>query len=95
MKPSRGVIRAAFPDHLILSEESDLASDIADWQPPDGFWWIIDPIDGTSNYARRLPSWSVSIAAGKGQTLLASATYDVTRDDLFVAGKRHGRYPQR
>jgi len=89
-KAIQGVIRAAFPDHLILSEESDLADDIDNWTPPDGFWWIIDPIDGTSNYARGMPSWSVSIAAGKGEDLLAAAVYDVTRDHLFSAGKGLG-----
>ena len=86
----QGVIRAAFPDHLILSEESDLADDIDNWQPPPGVWWIIDPIDGTSNYARGLPSWSVSIAAGQGENLLAAAVYDVTRDDMFAAGRGLG-----
>jgi myo-inositol-1(or 4)-monophosphatase len=89
-KAIQGVIRAAFPDHVIVSEESEQAKDIAGWTPPEGFWWIIDPIDGTSNYARGMPSWSVSIAAGKGQSLLASAVYDVLRDQLFSAGKGLG-----
>jgi myo-inositol-1(or 4)-monophosphatase len=86
----QGVIRAAFPDHLILSEESEFAKDIDTWQPPDDTWWIIDPIDGTSNYARGMPSWSVSIAVGRGQTLLAATVYDVTRADLFAAGRGLG-----
>lgn len=77
------VIKGACPDDYILSEESEAAKDLKTWQPPEGFWWCIDPIDGTSNFARGIPSWSISIAVFKGTQPYAAAVYDVTRDDLF------------
>jgi myo-inositol-1(or 4)-monophosphatase len=79
------VIQRKHPTHVILSEESDAGKNIASWQPPDVIYWIIDPIDGTANFARGLPSWSISIAVAQGEQLLAGVVYDVARDDLFAA----------
>lgn len=55
----RAELRAAFPDHAIFSEESAAAGDGVDAATPT---WIIDPIDGTSNFSRGLPLFSISIA---------------------------------
>ena len=47
----------AFPDHAVLSEERDTT-----YSPIQDFTWVIDPLDGTTNFARGLPIWGVSIA---------------------------------
>jgi myo-inositol-1(or 4)-monophosphatase len=72
-------LRAAFPDHRILSEEAgslDGAGEIL---------WVIDPLDGTTNFAHGLPCFSVSIGCLREDELLCGAVYDPTRDDLFTA----------
>src|SRR5512134_1893698 len=57
------VILERYPDHHILAEEDPAASPDKDghWRIPDGVVWIIDPLDGTTNYASTLPLVSVSI----------------------------------
>lgn len=83
-----GRIRAAFPDHGFMPEEAD--SDLPQGGP---VLWIIDPIDGTTNYSRGLPHFAVSIAAvhnpAAGPPLvddvLAAAVYDPMLDELFTA----------
>ncbi len=75
-------IRAAFPEHGFLAEEED--SNLPTSGP---VIWIIDPIDGTTNYSRQQPIYCVSIAArdASGQ-IVAGAIYDPMQDELFSAG---------
>lgn len=61
----RGAIRARFPTHKIYSEES--AHALADLSAPD--CWVVDPLDGTNNYAYGLPIWGISIAYAKAGEL--------------------------
>ena len=81
------IIKAHYPDHDILSEE--LA------HKPEGhsdYCWIIDPLDGTTNYSRRYPSFSVSIAVSfKGEVILG-VVYDPFRDQLFRAQRGEGAH---
>jgi myo-inositol-1(or 4)-monophosphatase len=83
-------IRAAFPNHGFLTEEDDPSL------PEDGpVIWVIDPIDGTSNYSRQVPNYCVSIGAAVRQEPqeptserylpVAGAIYDPMRDELFSA----------
>lgn len=75
-------LAAAFPEDGRISEES-VGNDAAGL-------WVIDPIDGTSNFARGIPHFAVSIAfCLKGQTEIG-AIYDPMADDLFVARRGHG-----
>ncbi len=74
-----GRIRSAFPDHGILSEES---SEILS---PSSFRWIVDPLDGTTNYAHGYPCFCVSIAVERDGEILAGAVYDPLLDELFTA----------
>lgn len=79
------VIKNHFPDHAFLTEES----------PPSGdskSRWIIDPIDGTTNYAHTYPVAAVSIAYENNGTLLAGGVYDPFRDELFSAFKGEGAF---
>ena len=82
-------IQAHYPDHGFLTEEEDSTL------PEDGpIIWIIDPIDGTTNYSRQVPEFCVSIAAcqpvANGYQPIAAAIYDPMRDELFSAAKGQG-----
>ena len=78
-------ISRLFPDHGILAEERGAKAGTSAYR------WIIDPLDGTTNYAHGVPHFCVTLAvelAGKG--VLAGATYDPIRDEMFLAGKGKG-----
>ncbi len=78
----------AYPQHAILAEESgrEHGNQQSDYQ------WIIDPLDGTTNFIHGLPIYAVSIAlAFRGQVQQA-VVYDPTRNDLFHASKGRGAY---
>lgn len=77
-------LQARYPDHAILGEESGFT-------PGDGaLRWIVDPLDGTTNYAHRVPHFCVSVAVDGPGGLLAGAILDPIRDELFSAAKGHG-----
>ena len=83
------VLREAYPDYGILAEESEPIpgkDDGADYQ------WVIDPLDGTTNFIHGFPQYAVSIAlAHKGQ-LNQAVVYDVLRNEMFTASKGGGAY---
>jgi len=81
-----GEIRRQFPDHGILSEESDAIIGA------ETIRWIIDPLDGTTNYAHGYPVFCVSIAVEKDGQVMLGVIYDPTREDLFVAQHEEGAY---
>ncbi len=81
------VIRTAFPDHLILSEE-DPGADTK--QLTDEPTWIIDPLDGTSNYMAEIPLFGITVALVKNKETELGIIYDPLHDDLFVAEKGKG-----
>jgi myo-inositol-1(or 4)-monophosphatase len=56
------------------------------------YCWIIDPLDGTSNYLHGLPHWSVAIALEKDKEIIAGVIYDPLRDEMFWAEKGIGAY---
>ena len=74
-----------YPDHAILGEEGSAGN-------PDGpYTWIVDPLDGTSNYARGMSPWGVSIAVREtGGPLLAGVILDPLRDELFAVERGGG-----
>lgn len=72
-------IRKAFPTHNIISEEEGSVNNNSEYD------WIIDPLDGTVNYANNIPIFSVSIALSKNGQLIACAVYQPMLDELFSA----------
>jgi myo-inositol-1(or 4)-monophosphatase len=76
-------VRERFPDHAILAEESGV-------RRGDGLRWIIDPLDGTTNYSHRVPHFAVSIAVDSTDGLLVGVVYDPLRRELFSAAKGRG-----
>ena len=69
-------IRSAYPADAILSEEGG-------GQEGEGVRWLVDPLDGTTNFAHGLPIFSVSIACVGAEGLLLGVIYDPTREELF------------
>jgi myo-inositol-1(or 4)-monophosphatase len=81
-------ILAAYPGHGILAEESGREHGARDSE----FVWIIDPLDGTTNFIHGFPVYAVSIAlAVKGQVQQA-VVYDPSRNDLFYASRGRGAF---
>jgi len=78
-------IRTTFPEHAILAEESGL-SDI----PSAEYRWLVDPLDGTTNFAHGLPLFAVALALQQDDRLILAVTYDPLRDELFVAQAGQG-----
>ncbi|RTE86219.1 MULTISPECIES: inositol-1-monophosphatase [Gammaproteobacteria] len=78
-------IKKSYPRHSILAEESGLdQGDDADYQ------WVIDPLDGTTNFMRGIPHFCVSIALTVKGVPQHAVVYDPIRDDLFTASKGSG-----
>jgi myo-inositol-1(or 4)-monophosphatase len=76
----------AYPGHGILAEESGQAAG----DPDSEFQWIIDPLDGTTNFIHGFPQYAVSIALAKNGVLEQAVVYDPTRNELFTATKGAG-----
>src|ERR1700758_4345766 len=87
MRSERAVVEtilASFPDHGIIAEEETSI------QNESGYRWVIDPLDGTTNYAHGYPCFSVSIALEHEGDVIAGVVYDPMRDELFAARKGKG-----
>ncbi len=80
-------ISSHYPKHSILAEESGEAIIKGG---DETFKWIIDPLDGTTNYAHGYPCFCVNIALEHDGEIVVGVTYDPTRDELFAAEKGHG-----
>jgi myo-inositol-1(or 4)-monophosphatase len=72
-------IQREFPDHAILAEESGRSKMISEYQ------WVIDPLDGTTNFANGIPIFSVTIGLFKSNSPILGVTYDPLRDEMFLA----------
>jgi myo-inositol-1(or 4)-monophosphatase len=81
-------IRSHYPRHAILAEESGETVAVV---AGDNSWkWIIDPLDGTTNYAHGYPCFCVTLAVEHQGEIVIGVTYDPTRDELFAAEKGQG-----
>jgi myo-inositol-1(or 4)-monophosphatase len=79
-KAVRAVIAEHFPEHGILGEEAPSME-----QLDRPYCWVVDPLDGTINYAHGLPCYGVSVAVASGGKLLAGVVYDPERKESFAA----------
>jgi myo-inositol-1(or 4)-monophosphatase len=75
----------AYPSHSILAEESGASG-------KSEFQWIIDPLDGTTNFLHGFPQYAVSIALAHKSVVVQAVIYDPVRNDLFTATRGHGAY---
>ena len=80
-----GVIRDAYPEHAILAEESGPSGE-------SEYRWIIDPLDGTTNFIHGFPQYAVSIALAHKGVLTQAVIYDPTRNELFTASRGRGAF---
>lgn len=79
-------IKDCYPDHGILAEEEGI------FKAESDYLWIIDPLDGTTNYAHNFPIYAVSIALEYKGEVIVGAIYDPNLDELFTAEKKKGAY---
>jgi myo-inositol-1(or 4)-monophosphatase len=80
-------IKQEFPDHGFLAEEDDV-----DVINESGYVWVIDPVDGTVNYANGIPMFCVSIGLRKGNEMLVGVVFSPVLNELFWAAKGQGAY---
>ncbi|MFQ5813903.1 MAG: inositol monophosphatase family protein [Anaerolineae bacterium] len=81
------IIRSRYPDHDIWAEEAEQTPDDA-----SDYCWIVDPLDGTTNYSRGFPCFSVSIALSQRGEVILGVVYDPLRDQLFRAQRGQNAY---
>src|SRR5690606_18672655 len=91
----RNLIRTHFPHHAILGEEgvlpgSNAAIEALEKAISEEYLWIIDPIDGTTNFVHGFPFFSVSIALAYQGEVIVGVIYDPTFNEMFVAEKGKG-----
>ena len=77
-------IQREFPEHAILAEESGRNKTISEYQ------WVIDPLDGTTNFAHGIPIFSVTLALFHNNSPILGVTYDPLRDEMFSTESGHG-----
>jgi myo-inositol-1(or 4)-monophosphatase len=79
------LLRETYPDHAILAEESGSSGE-------SEYQWIIDPLDGTTNFIHGFPQYAVSIGLAHKGVLTHAVVFDTTRNDLFYASKGSGAF---
>ena len=79
------VLKASYPEHAFLGEETGLS------HQADNIW-IIDPLDGTTNFLHGFPQYCISIALEEKGEITQAVIYDPNRNDLFTATKGQGAY---
>jgi len=82
------VLHATYPDHAILAEEGTAKGANADAE----YLWIIDPLDGTTNFLHGFPQYCVSIALQHKGQITQGVIYDPVRNDLFTATRGRGAF---
>ena len=80
-------IRRRFPDHRILAEEGSGAG-----EGKGDYQWLIDPLDGTTNFLQGLPVYCVSVACRRGDELLAGVVHDPEGGNVFTATRGGGAF---
>jgi myo-inositol-1(or 4)-monophosphatase len=79
------ILLKAYPDHAILAEESGASGD-------SEYTWIIDPLDGTTNFIHGFPQYAVSIALRHREHVTQAVVFDPTRNELFTASRGRGAF---
>lgn len=77
------ILKSAYPGHSFLAEESGQ-------KEGNDYCWIIDPIDGTTNFIHGLPQFATSIALKKNDELIVGVVFDPIKNELFTAAKGQG-----
>ena len=80
------LIKKHFPAHNFLAEENTYEKTNSEYT------WIIDPLDGTNNFASGMPIFCSSVALARNKSVIAGAIFDVSRNELFYAAKGRGAF---
>ena len=80
-------LKKARPNYSIISEENGVEKN-----KDESNFWIIDPIDGTTNFLHGVPHFAISIALQSNNEMVCGLIYDPIKDELFYAEKNHGAY---
>lgn len=83
----RKVVLGAFPDHGFLGEEGDYVP-----AEKSGYRWIVDPLDGTTNYVHGVPQFAVSVALEHGSDLMAATVFDPSSGECYTAALGKGAW---
>lgn len=83
------IIKSAYPNHAILNEEFN---SLHNQNSKNENVWIIDPLNGSTNFIHGFPQYCISIALQQHGQITQAVVYDPTRNDLFIASKGHGAY---
>jgi myo-inositol-1(or 4)-monophosphatase len=83
------ILHRAYPDHAILAEESGAKSGSAG---ESEYTWIIDPLDGTTNFIHGFPQYAVSIGLRHKGVLTQGVVYDPAKNELFTASRGRGAF---
>lgn len=87
------VLRTAYPDHGFLGEETGAhPANGQDDNEQAEFQWIIDPLDGTTNFIHGLPLYAISIALAQRGQVTQAVVYDPSRNELFTASRGGGAF---
>ncbi len=81
------ILLNAFPDHIIVGEEGHAGHETTSGE---GFRWIIDPVDGTTNFVHRVPHYAVSLALEHQGKVLVGAVFDPNANECFMAARGRG-----
>lgn len=82
----RNIIREKFPEHEFIAEEGTRSKSDSRYR------WLVDPLDGTTNYAHGFPVWCVSIALLRGDDIITGCVYNPNLDECFTAEAGTGAY---
>ena len=84
----RTLLEAEFPSYAFLGEESSPV-----WKAQDSeYMWVVDPLDGTTNYVHGLPGWCVSVGLARGDVPICGCVYDPLHERCFLASRGEGAY---
>ncbi len=80
------ILTGAFPDFGILAEESQPVAGASPYR------WVVDPLDGTRNYAHSIPHFCTIVALSEGDDIIAGVIYDPVREETFTASRGQGAF---
>ena len=80
------ILASAFPQFGILAEESQPVAGASPYR------WVVDPLDGTRNYAQSIPHFCTIVALAEGDDIIAGVVYDPVREETFTAAKGQGAF---
>ena len=83
------ILHEAYPDHSILAEESGVSVAA---QHASEYQWVIDPLDGTTNFLHGFPQYAVSIALARKGVTEQAVVYDPNRNELYTASRGRGAF---